>query len=105
MDDPISALDKSVMKKIFKELFLEELKDKTRILVTHSIEYLSHFDKIILVRHGRIAKMGTLEEVQDDYFIQKLKQIHARNLEQESHLSAPNGSNSLKNSPIREDSK
>ena len=88
MDDPISALDKNVMKKIFKDLFLDELKDKTRVLVTHSVEYLSHFDKIVLLRSGRIAKVGTFEQVQDDFFIQKLKQIHARNLEQESLLSA-----------------
>ena len=61
MDDPISALDKNVMKKIFKELFLEELKNTTRVLVTHSVEYLAYFDKIILLRHGRIAKVGTFE--------------------------------------------
>jgi ABC-type transport system involved in cytochrome bd biosynthesis fused ATPase/permease subunit len=81
MDDPISALDKKVVKSIFKDLFLDELKDKTRILVTHSIEFLNHFDKIVLLKKGRIAKVGTYEEVQGDFFIQKLKDIHKANQE------------------------
>ena len=81
MDDPISALDKRVVKSIFKDLFLDELKGKTRILVTHSIEFLDHFDKIVLLKKGRISKVGTYQEVQDDFFIQKLKAIHLKNQE------------------------
>jgi ATP-binding cassette subfamily C (CFTR/MRP) protein 1 len=73
MDDPISALDKNVSGKIFNELFLGELKNKTRVLVTHSVEFLDQFDKIILLKKGQIAKVGTYAEVQDDIFIQKLK--------------------------------
>jgi len=69
MDDPISALDKKVVKSIFKDLFLDELKGKTRILVTHSIEFLTHFDKIILLKNGRISKVGTYDDVKDDFFI------------------------------------
>ena len=81
MDDPISALDKKVVKSIFKDLFLDELKGKTRILVTHSIEFLTHFDKIILLKNGRISKVGTYDEVKDDFFIQKLRAIHQANIE------------------------
>lgn len=40
MDDPISALDANVRKKIFKKVFLEHFKDKTRILVTHAVDFL-----------------------------------------------------------------
>jgi len=40
MDDPISALDANVRKKIFKKVFLEQFKDKTRILVTHAVDFL-----------------------------------------------------------------
>ena len=39
MDDPVSALDSNVKKSIFENLFLSELKDKTRILVTHAVEF------------------------------------------------------------------
>ena len=75
MDDPISALDKNVLKSIFKELFMAELRNKTRILVTHSIEYLSQFDKIILLQKGKILQIGTYDEVKDHTFLQKLKKI------------------------------
>ena len=63
MDDPISALDKKVVKSMFKDLFMDMLKMKTRILVTHSIEFLNQFDKIVLLKNGRIAKIGTYEEI------------------------------------------
>ena len=40
LDDPISALDANVKKKIFKDVIMGELRDKTRILVTHAIDFL-----------------------------------------------------------------
>lgn len=55
MDDPISALDNSVMNKIFKDLLLKKLAGKTRIMVTHSIENLEKFDRIFLLKKGRIV--------------------------------------------------
>ena len=44
MDDPISALDANVKKKIFENVFLDELKDKTRVLVTHAVDFLHLVD-------------------------------------------------------------
>lgn len=55
MDDPISALDKNVLKKIFEDLLLKELAGKTRILVSHCVDYLPVFDKIILLKRGRVV--------------------------------------------------
>lgn len=40
MDDPLSALDAHVKKKIFEQVLCQELKDKTRILVTHALDTL-----------------------------------------------------------------
>lgn len=37
MDDPLSALDANVRKKIFLNCLLEKFKNKTRILVTHAL--------------------------------------------------------------------
>lgn len=54
MDDPISALDANVKKKIFKNVFLDDLKGKTRILVTHAVDFLHHFDQIVVMKDGRI---------------------------------------------------
>lgn len=40
MDDPLSALDSNVKRKIFKKVIRGELEDTTRILVTHVLEFL-----------------------------------------------------------------
>ena len=52
MDDPISALDMHVRRKIFTEVFQGICADKTRILVTHAIDYLSLCDRIVLMKNG-----------------------------------------------------
>jgi ABC-type bacteriocin/lantibiotic exporter with double-glycine peptidase domain len=69
MDDPISALDRGVLKSIFEDLLLQELKHKTRIMATHSIEYLHLFDKIILLHQGKIIEIGTYEQVRYSHII------------------------------------
>jgi len=55
MDDPISALDANVKKKIFSNVFLKYLKNNTRVLVTHVVDFLDKVDHIILLRKGRIV--------------------------------------------------
>ena len=50
MDDPVSALDANVKKKIFKHVFKGKMEEKTRILVTHAIEFLHVVDSIILLK-------------------------------------------------------
>ena len=54
MDDPISALDANVRKKIFKQVFQGLLREKTRILVTHAIDFLHLTDRIFVLKDGRI---------------------------------------------------
>ena len=54
MDDPISALDANVKKKIFENVFNGMLKDKTRVLVTHAVDFLHVVDKVILLKNGEV---------------------------------------------------
>lgn len=54
MDDPISALDAKVRRKIFKRVFQTLLEKKTRILCTHAIDFLEHADHIILLNEGKV---------------------------------------------------
>ena len=54
MDDPISALDANVKKSIFTKVFLEELKDKTRILVTHAVDFIHLVDEVIVMSEGKV---------------------------------------------------
>ena len=57
-DDPFSSLDNDVGKMIFNNCILKELKDKTRIIITHSLDYLSHADRIIMLKNGEIVYNG-----------------------------------------------
>ena len=54
MDDPVSALDAKVKAKIFKEVFQGLLKDKTRILVTHAVDFVHLADRIVIMKEGKI---------------------------------------------------
>jgi len=49
MDDPISAVDANVRRKLMINVMQNYLRDKTRILVTHAIDFLYLADKIIIM--------------------------------------------------------
>lgn len=66
IDDSLSALDAHVGKKIMKNVFAGELKNKTRVLVTHYLNLLeepSPIGKVILVKEGRIVQNGFIREI------------------------------------------
>ena len=54
LDDPISALDANVKKSIFTNVIMGELKTKTRVLVTHAIDFLHLADRIIVIKDGKV---------------------------------------------------
>ncbi|XP_075053196.1 multidrug resistance-associated protein 1-like [Mixophyes fleayi] len=61
LDDPLSAVDVHVGKHLFDKVIGQNglLKNKTRILVTHSLTVLPLVDLIIVMEDGRIAQSGT----------------------------------------------
>lgn len=79
MDDPISALDANVRKKIFKRGFKEMLNNKTRVLVTHSIDFLHLSDKIIVMKDGEIAAQGEYDDLQEHPIVKEIIDIHNKN--------------------------
>lgn len=52
MDDPISALDANVRHKIIHNLMLGHLRTKTRILVTHAIDFIHLADRVCIMENG-----------------------------------------------------
>ena len=54
MDDPISALDANVRKQIFNQVFCGLMKDSTRILVTHAVDFIHLADQVIIMNNGAI---------------------------------------------------
>jgi ABC-type multidrug transport system fused ATPase/permease subunit len=63
LDDPLSAVDAHVGKHLFEEAIKKGLHGKTRILVTHQINYLNQCDYIIVLKNGRIAEQGEYTEL------------------------------------------
>ncbi|TRY70343.1 hypothetical protein TCAL_02430 [Tigriopus californicus] len=66
LDDPLSAVDAHVGNHIFKEVISSKtgvLRNKTRILVTHSLSVLPEVDTIIVLKNGNITEMGTYDEL------------------------------------------
>jgi ABC-type multidrug transport system fused ATPase/permease subunit len=62
-DDPLSALDAHVGQEVFEKCLQQELKGKTRVLVTNQLHFLSHVDRIILVHQGQIKEQGTYDDL------------------------------------------
>ena len=63
LDDPLSAVDTHVARRLMDECLLGVLKDMTRVLVTHQIQFLTHADRIIVVDDGKIVAQGKLDDV------------------------------------------
>ena len=71
-DDPISALDANVGKRVMKNCIVKHLKGKTRVVVTHALSYLKYMDRIIYMKSGRIEWTGTYKEVHEQPFYAEL---------------------------------
>ncbi|CAK9794749.1 ATP-binding cassette sub-family C member 4 [Anthophora plagiata] len=67
LDDPLSAVDTHVGKHLFNECIKHYLQNKTRILVTHQIQYLKNCDYIIVLNNGAIECEGTFVELQSKH--------------------------------------
>ncbi|XP_011878652.1 PREDICTED: multidrug resistance-associated protein 5-like isoform X1 [Vollenhovia emeryi] len=63
LDDPLSAVDAYVGSYIFEKLFLEALRNKSVIFVTHNIQFLKRCDEIYMMSAGKIVEHGTHEEL------------------------------------------
>ncbi|RZC35044.1 multidrug resistance-associated protein 7 [Asbolus verrucosus] len=63
LDDILSAVDVKVAKHIFQHCIMGLLKNKTKILCTHHVNYLVHADKIVLMEGGVIKQQGKPADV------------------------------------------
>ena len=95
-DDPISALDANIGKKIMKELIIKYLKGKTRVVVTHALQYLKYMDRIMYMKNGRIEWVGSFEEIQNQDFFLSMKKLSKLN--NESSMNESGGKEKEQNS-------
>lgn len=63
LDDPLSAVDTHVGKHLFDECIRKYLKGKTRILVTHQLQFLKEADQIVILNNGNVVRIGTFAEL------------------------------------------
>jgi len=72
-DDPLSALDAYVGMNLFNQVFNDYLKDKTIIISTHALQYVSNFDRIFYVHQGEIKFNGEPKDLENQQFYQEFK--------------------------------
>lgn len=55
--------------KIFRKVILEQLKDKTKIIVTNDINALKDYENIVLLKEGQIKVSGDMKDLvgSEDY--------------------------------------
>ncbi|XP_072760244.1 probable multidrug resistance-associated protein lethal(2)03659 isoform X3 [Anoplolepis gracilipes] len=64
LDDPLSAVDSQVSRNLINNCICSYLKGKTRILVTHQLQYLQLADQIVVMNNGSIEQKGTFNQLQ-----------------------------------------
>lgn len=60
LDDILSAVDVRVAKHIFQNCIMGLLRNKTRIVCTHHIQYLIQADRIVVMEEGSFKQQGNL---------------------------------------------
>lgn len=63
LDDPFSAVDAHTAATLFHDCVMSALANKTVILVTHQIEFLSEVDHILVMEGGQVTQSGSYEEL------------------------------------------
>lgn len=55
------------------------MKDKTRVLVTHAVEFISCADHVIIMKDGKVEAQGTYSELQSHPYVQQVQDISTKN--------------------------
>ncbi|XP_072935953.1 probable multidrug resistance-associated protein lethal(2)03659 isoform X1 [Epargyreus clarus] len=61
LDDPLSAVDAHVGRHLFEACVVGYLRNTTRVLVTHQLQFLRDVDQIIILKNGTIAAAGNFD--------------------------------------------
>jgi len=83
LDDPLSAVDSRVGNELFNVAISSYLAKKTRILVTHQIQFLNaaSIHRIIVMDQGRVASCGTYSELLNNGSLEWIRTIYNKELD------------------------
>ncbi|KAH1052000.1 hypothetical protein AAZX31_08G188800 [Glycine max] len=63
LDDPFSAVDAHTAAILFNDCVMTALREKTVILVTHQVEFLTEVDTILVMEGGKVIQSGSYEDL------------------------------------------
>ncbi|KAJ8983672.1 hypothetical protein NQ317_003459 [Molorchus minor] len=77
LDDPLSAVDTYVGRRLFEDCICGYLKAKCVVLVTHQLQYLKNVDTIYMLSDGKVERSGSYSELRaaDNEFTKLLSDI------------------------------
>uniref|UniRef100_T1IZ28 ABC transmembrane type-1 domain-containing protein n=1 Tax=Strigamia maritima TaxID=126957 RepID=T1IZ28_STRMM len=64
LDDPFSAVDAEVGRHIYEKCICEYLQDKTRILVTHQLQFLQNADQVMVLKN--ISEHAAIQQIPEE---------------------------------------
>ncbi|KAN0025519.1 hypothetical protein ACTFIU_001796 [Dictyostelium citrinum] len=104
LDEPLSAVDPEVGNHLFNKCIQGMMSDKTRILVTHQLQFIPSADHIVVVDNGKLIQ-GTYSELKskgiDFESIMKTKKLNIEN--QSENNNSENNNNEQSNQIILEE--
>jgi ABC-type multidrug transport system fused ATPase/permease subunit len=62
LDDPFSAVDETTENRLIEELFQNHWRAATILCVTHRLQHLRFFDKILFLKDGQVVVLGPYSE-------------------------------------------
>ncbi|PNT75777.1 hypothetical protein BRADI_1g37850v3, partial [Brachypodium distachyon] len=63
LDDPFSAIDAHTAAVLFYDCVMTTLSEKTVVLVTHQVEFLTETDRILVMEGGQVKQQGRYAEL------------------------------------------
>jgi len=89
MDDPLSAVDPHVCRALFEGCINGDvMKGRTRVLVTHQVQFLPQADFIVVMDKCRVAFTGTYEEYQKSDVVGVVEEATGAEGEEDTHEGA-----------------
>ncbi|ULT81994.1 hypothetical protein L3Y34_011748 [Caenorhabditis briggsae] len=67
LDDPLSAVDAHVGRKLYENLIRGFLSDKLVVLVTHQIHFLGTLNTVCLMKNNKFIGSGTLDDLRTNF--------------------------------------
>ena len=96
-DDPLSSLDAYVGMNLFNQVFNDYLKEKTIIITTHALQYVSYFDKIFYMNQGEIKFIGEPNDIENQEFYKEFKMSKENKTNAEKNRHNTNNNNNYEN--------